>query len=129
MEGKTSHTKYTVPLAVLAILSLVSTSSVLANVPVLYLAYAQSSNSANAGNANAPLPETKATKTSGNIIPNQWIVTLKDNATINSQTSNSSIKALSDEAENTGVQVVASLPDAGALIVTTPEGKVSALAD
>jgi subtilisin len=65
----------------------------------------------------------------GDIIPNQYIVTLKDNATINEQQANSTISALSDESSANGVQVLAELPSAGVVIIKTPPNSISALAD
>jgi subtilisin family serine protease len=69
---------------------------------------------------------------SGAIIPGEWIITLKENATIDAQSANSSIAALSDEAENSGIQVVQTLPEIGVLVIKTPpnqENSIQALAD
>jgi subtilisin len=131
--GKNSvKMKYTMPpavLAVLSILSLISVGSITFNIPPLHSSYAQSATSATPGNIAAPLADANITKQIGKIIPNEWIVTLRDNATVTPQASNSSIKALSDEAENRGVQVTSSLPEIGVFVVNTPPGGVSALAD
>lgn len=65
------------------------------------------------------------TRALGTIIPNEWIVTLKENATMLPQQAESSIAALSDTIENAGVQVTAALPEVGVLVLRTPPNQVS----
>ena len=56
----------------------------------------------------------------------------KENATIDAQSANSSIAALSDEAKNSGVQVLQTLPEIGGPVIKTPPNQgnsIQALAD
>jgi subtilisin len=130
MERNSLYVKFTVPLAVLTILSLVSPGNVAVNGSVVHPAYAQSASMpTNTANITAPVSGANITNTAGTLIPNVYIVTVKDNATFDTQASNTAIRALSNEAENKGIQVTQSLPAAGAFIVKTPPNGISALDD
>ncbi len=129
MERNSLYVKFTLPLAVLTILSLVSPGNVVVNGSVVHPAYAQSVASTNTANITAPVSGANITNTAGTLIPNVYIVTVKDNATFDTQASNTAIRALSNEAENKGIQVTQSLAAAGAFIVKTPPNGISALDD
>jgi len=112
----------------MAVLLLLSTTIVVIN--PMQLVHAQNSTSSNTTSTAPPLSaEVNTSKSLGTIIPNEFIVTLRDNVTSQPQTAQSSIAALSDEAQSRGVQVASSLPEAGVLVITVPPNTVAALAD
>lgn len=136
MDNNGIDGRYCISMITVAIL-LLTGISVISNIP-LGLTVAQNVTSGNMINNNSSTNTTdilsggNLSLQSGDIIPNEWIVTLKENATIDGQTANSSIAALSDEAENSGVQVLQTLPELGVLVIKTPpteENGVFALAD
>jgi len=111
--------------------------SIISNIP-LGTTFAQNvtlqntTNGSGSNNTTDMLSGENVSSKSGDPIPGVYIVTLRENATIDAQTANSSIAALSDEAENSGVQVVQTLPEIGVLVITAPpnqENSIQALDD
>jgi subtilisin len=88
-----------------------------------------STNATIADNATTDLTsEVSTLPTVGAIIPNQWVVTLRPNATIESQQAERSLAALGSEAASAGVQINQSLPQLGILVVETQPSAIGALA-
>ena len=113
---------------VMAVLLLLSTAIVVIN--SMQLVHAQNATSSNTTTTTPPISaEVNTSRTLGAVIPNQWIVTLRDNVTTEPQAAQNSVAALSDEAESLGVQVTSSLPQAGVVVLQTPPNMLAALAD
>jgi hypothetical protein len=71
---------------------------------------AETNNTTNVNVTETNIPDTE------NIVPNQYIVVLKENATFNPQVANDTVSSLSDEWSNLGLNVT-SFPEVGMLTI------------
>lgn len=121
--------------AIFAILLLSGVSVViLANINPLQLANAQNATagnnittSGNITNSSSTISNVTNTGTLGDVIPNEWIVTFRDNVTANPSALESTVGALSDP--SSGVEVTSTLPEIGVVAIKIPPGSATALAD
>jgi subtilisin len=133
MQKNNIKQKSFVSMVTLVILLLASISLVV-NLPSNAI-YAQNAtlnkitSSGSSSNNTSILSGANLTQKPGDIIPNEYIVTLKDNATINTQAASNSISSLSNEASGNGIQVLATLPSSGIIVIKTPPNTISSLAN
>lgn len=120
----------TTAMTIITILLVLSSGTIFVyQIPPVHAQNATTSTEAASGTTNASLTaEIFGPPDVGSIIPNQWLVTLRPNATDDSQQARSAVAALSADAESGGVQVNQSFPELGILVIQTPPNTFGALA-